>query len=179
MNALTGFGIRLEPLSPERAELIRNWRNSPEVSRFMEFQEFITPEKHKAWMSSLAEKPVVYFVIQAKETPIGLIHLAHIDKEQGSAEAGLFIGDLRFMGTGVALGASILLLDFAFGALGLNTVRAKIHQDNQSSQDYNRLLGFKPVAELSKNSFRFWELSAADFFGQRNKLCSLISAIAW
>jgi RimJ/RimL family protein N-acetyltransferase len=175
MSALAGFGLRLVPLSQELGELVRTWRNSPEISQFMEFREFITPEMQRDWVNSLKEKPVKYFVIFSGEAPVGLIHLSHIQPDNSSAEAGLFIGDSGFRGTGAALGASVLLLDFAFNQLGIKTVWVKIHRDNIPSQKYNRLLGFKAVSELPEGHFQIWELPAVDFFVERNRLISLIS----
>lgn len=174
MTVLEGFGLRLIPPDSDTAELIRLWRNAPEISRYMEFREYITSEMQRQWLSSLPEKPVKYFVIFAAERPAGLIYLKNIERE--TAEAGLFLGDAEMRGTGAALGASVLLLDYAFDNLGLTMVWAKVMENNDAARHYNSGLGFKPVQNLG-NGFQRWELEVSDYLWRRKFLVSLIKSL--
>ena len=45
--------IELIPLKEEHIEIIRNWRNSEDVSQYMYSDEFITPSMQKKWFQSL------------------------------------------------------------------------------------------------------------------------------
>ncbi len=171
-----GFGVRLVPPDSVTAEIIRSWRNTPEVSRFMEFREYITPQMQQKWLESLSEKPVEYFVIYFHGKPVGLIHLAHISREDLSAEAGLFIGEPEFRGTGAALGASVLLLDYAFENLQLKRIWAKVHMENKASEEYNSLLGFIP-GKISGSGFKIWDLDSEDYRRRRNRLVALIQSL--
>ena len=41
------FGVCLEPLTLETAMLVREWRNSPKVSHFMDFKAKISKDQQK------------------------------------------------------------------------------------------------------------------------------------
>lgn len=164
---MKGYGVCLEPLSEANLELVRQWRNSAAIAQFMEYQHQISPEAQLTWFRSL--QAAHYFVIYAANSPCGLIDLKRIDLESKSAEAGLFIGDAQFLGTGIALGASILLLDFAFEQLHLETIHAKMHKDNREAKQYNQLLGFQYVEKLN-NPFELWELKRSDYLKKRPRL---------
>lgn len=168
---MKGFGIELEPLSEKTLELVRQWRNDECTSRFMEFRNQISEEDQKNWFSSI--KDAHYFVIKSGPAAVGLIDLKKIDLENKTAESGLLIGNKDFVGTGIALGASILLLDFAFAALHLNTVTAKISKLNTEAEKYNQLLGFVRKNEINEQ-FYCWELSKEVYLGRKNDLLQVL-----
>lgn len=157
------YSIQLLPLDMESAMLVRKWRNKEEVKVYMDFKGHITEEMQKKWFEEINAKGDYYFIIEKDKTKIGLIHLNRFNSKRTSAYAGLFIGKSRFIGTGVSLAASILLLDFAFCDLNLLSVFAKVHSKNKSALKYNENLGFKKYAKesegflklsLQKNTYR-------------------------
>lgn len=170
---MKGFGIELKPLSEETLELVRCWRNDEQTSRFMQFREQIIPADQLKWFQSIENAH--YFVIYTGTVPVGLIDLKKIDTEHKTAEAGLLIGNTDFVGTGIALGASVLLLDFAFGELHLQTVRATISNQNNEAEQYNQLLGFVKTQSLDEQ-FNRWELQQSNYTQNRRKLVALLSS---
>ena len=168
---MKGFGIYLEPLSEANLELVRQWRNSAAIAQYMEYQKEISSEAQIVWFRSL--QSAYYFVIYAAKSPCGLIDLKRINLETKTAEAGLFIGDTQFLGTGIALGASILLLDFAFDQLHLETVNAKMHKDNLEAKQYNQLLGFQYEDKLN-DRFELWELKRSMYLENRPRLVKFL-----
>lgn len=168
---MNGFGIELEPLSEQTLELVRKWRNDERTSRFMEFREKITSEVQQKWFASIENAH--YFIIKSNAIPVGMIDLKKINKVAKTAESGLLIGEPNFVGTGIALGASLLLLDFAFGELTLETVSAKISSKNSEAQKYNQLLGFSFTASINDN-FETWELPRQTYLDNRNRLIQLL-----
>ncbi len=162
MNQLTGFGLKLKPLDLDTIQLVRTWRNQDQIRSQMEFQEVISETEQSIWFQKLDKQSNQYFVIQIDLKPVGLIHLKNIDLKNKIAESGLFIGENTFVGTGISLGASILLLEYAFDNLGLITIQAKVKNNNTIAQQYNQLLGFKRKNQVNDN-FSIWELSKSDF----------------
>lgn len=171
---MKGFGIELKSLSEETLELVRKWRNDEQTSRFMQFREPITPEGQLAWFKSIEKAH--YFVMYVGTVPVGLIDVKKIDEKKKTAEAGLLIGNADFVGTGIALGASVLLLDFAFGELQLHTITATISRLNSEAEQYNQLLGFVRKQSMTE-SFDTWELQQQDYMRQRKKLVTLLSSV--
>ncbi|HLU86690.1 MAG TPA: GNAT family N-acetyltransferase [Taishania sp.] len=169
---MKGFGLELKPLSLETLELVRNWRNDELVLQFMQFKHYISQEEQLNWFRTLND--AYYFVIYEHETPLGLINIKKIDYEEFSGEAGLFIGNKTFKGTGVALGASVLLLDFAFDRLELRTVGATMHKQNKDAILYNKLLGFE-YSKSVDDQFEFWSMSKEKYLQKRKQLVQLIN----
>lgn len=169
-----GYGISLESLTAETAEWVRRWRNHPRIRQQMEYREIISPEMQERWLASIQNEQYAYFLIRVGEEPVGMIHLSHIDLENHSAEAGLFIGEERFSGTGIALGASLLLLEYAFNDLRLHTVSAKVKNENQTAEKYNALLGFSNPEPCSPG-FNRWLLEKEIFWVRRSALIRLVA----
>ncbi|MEX2680028.1 MAG: GNAT family N-acetyltransferase [Candidatus Sigynarchaeota archaeon] len=71
---------------------------------------------------------------------IGLFAISYADK---NCWMGLLIGDKACWGKGFATEAGSLILDYAFGELGLHKVLVGIFSPNKASQGVARKLGFK------------------------------------
>lgn len=168
---MKGFGVELVPLNSAHLEMVRLWRNDEQVAHFMEFQSHIDEQAQQTWFSNLQNAH--YFVFYTQEVPIGLINLKEVDLVGGTAEAGLLIGNAAFRGTGVALGASILLLDYAFDQLGLSIINAKMHHTHTDAIAYNQFLGFQFEKPLSE-SFQLWVLTKEIYLQKRENLVKLL-----
>lgn len=176
MLRLKGNNLVLESLTPETAELVRVWRNSEPIRSQMEYQSIISETDQAKWLNSVTNDENRYFLIRYNETPIGMIHLADIDRVQATAETGLFIGEVSYSGTGIALEASVVLLHFAFEELGLKKVYAKIKKGNQQAEDYNEFLGFMREGEYN-SGFGKWKLTAENFRIKEPQLMKLLLLI--
>lgn len=171
---LEGFGVTLELLTQETAEIVRQWRNSAEILQQMEYRQEIEPEAQQLWFESIQNASCRYFTIVYQGEPVGMIHLAQIDLSEKTAEAGLFIGNPSFSGTGIALGASLLLLAYAFEVLLLENIIAKVKNTNVTAQQYNQLLGFQKAKELNAD-FALYILPKETYLQQKPKLENLVN----
>ena len=170
------YGIVLESLTLETAELIRTWRNDTAISRFMDFQETISVEQQKQWFLKIQQENSNYFLIRKADVPIGMIHLEKINLEKRSAHVGLFIADSNYQGTGIALSASLALLEFAFESLKLKEVLAKVKDDNTGAIAYNQSLGFVKHEKFN-DDFSYWLLTAEMFNKKKNLLLKYVGFI--
>ena len=173
MEIIANYGITLEPLKINTIETVRLWRNQIEVSQFMEFQNEISKEEQLIWFEKIQNSNSEYYIIKKEEQQIGLIHLNQIDYTTKSGEAGLFIGDNKFNGTGITLGASILLLEYAFNKLGLDTIFAKVKNSNSNAINYNKLLGFAEDKPYN-TEFTIYQLKKEQFYNIKPKLLLLL-----
>lgn len=173
---IKNFGIVLESLTPETAELIRNWRNDPEINKFMDYRKSITVEEQKQWFEKIQNENSHYFLIRKNVLPIGMIHIEKIDLESHSAHVGLFIGDAGYHGTGVALSASLCLLEYAFGSLNVHSVVAKVKNDNVQAVQYNQFLGFEKYEKLNDDFF-YWILTRERFIQRKETILKYLAFI--
>ena len=176
MGELKSKVITLTKLDEGNLELLRNWRNTPQISNNMEFTGYITSEDQKVWFKNLCSETNYYFIIHYQNRKIGLIHLNKFDHDKSSAHAGLFIAENEFTGTGISLGASLLIMTYAFDELKLDTVYAKIKRDNLSAVKYNSELGFIFEKHLNE-SFSLYKTTKHDFLEKKSILIKLAQVI--
>lgn len=142
----------------------------------MEFNQHITTQQQVAWFNKLAQARSYYFTIHAKETAIGLMHLNEFDDREQSANVGLFIGDQAYLGSGITLGASLLILDFAFGPLNLEKLRAKVKNTNATAIRYNAFLGFSWLEPVNE-TFGSYIITKEAYLGKKTELSKLASSL--
>jgi sialic acid synthase SpsE/RimJ/RimL family protein N-acetyltransferase len=141
---LLGDGdVKLRPHAAEDAERIVAWRNRPDVHGQMFAAHPPTRAEHDAWFAKLERRTDrLELVILDQGRPVGTIALAAIDLGARTAEYGILIGESEARGRGVAQAASQLLLDFAFGVLGLERVSLGLFADNLAARKLYERLGF-------------------------------------
>ena len=139
---IKGYGIELERLTKADIELVRYWRNSERINRFMEFRGYITPEMQEAWFHSIDTPENNYFIIRYNGEKVGLIHGSQLDwKEYVTRNGGIFIWDESLWNTLVPLSAAFLLTEISF-IFGMKKTYAKILRSNTNSIAFNRQLGY-------------------------------------
>ncbi|MFI5202922.1 MAG: GNAT family N-acetyltransferase [Flavobacteriales bacterium] len=163
MFSVTGYGIKLKRLSIEDIELVRYWRNSESIRKFMEYREEITPEMQLKWFTSIDNQSNFFFLISVDHKYIGLINGANTDWNEGITNSGgIFIWDEKFWATEIPFNTSVLLSDISF-VFGLKKIKAKILSDNLRSIDFNKKLGFVKLPEQENLYNQLYELTPDNF----------------
>jgi UDP-4-amino-4,6-dideoxy-N-acetyl-beta-L-altrosamine N-acetyltransferase len=140
---ISAYGIVLQRLQQADIELVRQKRNSPEIQRFMEYREEITPEMQLKWFHSVNNEFNNYFIIISGDQKAGMVYGAGIDwnkKETGNG--GIFIWDENFRGTQIPLAASLLLTDLSF-LLGFERTYIKVLKTNTAAIAFDINLGYE------------------------------------
>ena len=173
MLNLTHNGITLKSLSLADIEQVRLWRNAPEIAGNMEYTSHITAQQQLAWFEQLKLKTNCHFVIiNVLGKRIGLAHLSDVNQIEKSAQVGLFIGELNYVGTGVAVAASTCLLQFAFDKLALGVLYAKVKNENKIAINYNAFLGFEFDQKIN-DYFNQYKITAQGYANQKDKITQL------
>lgn len=144
---LEGWGVKLTRLTEDKIELVRTWRNKPEVQQYMEYRNYITSEMQKQWFPKINNDENFYFILSKDGKDIGLMNIKDIDYTKGEGESGSLIWDMSFRNMHIGTKSKILLTDFAFDYLKLNTLRATILENNVRSIRLNLKFGYIQVAE--------------------------------
>jgi ribosomal-protein-alanine N-acetyltransferase len=140
--------ICLQPHGEQDIPPFITWVNDPETrhySRNFFPQAF---ESEKKWLADnsnySAKSDSMSFGIWLSEEKriIGSIGLFAISYPDANCWMGLLIGDKNCWGKGYATDAGALILDYAFGELGMHKVIVGIYSPNQRSQGVARKLGF-------------------------------------
>lgn len=171
MLNLNNKEIELKPLVLEDIELVRQWRNSPLILFNMEFQKIISAEEQLLWFNSLKNEKCYYFLITVNSQKVGLVHLNKFEND--TAHVGLFIGNQNYVGTGISLGASVLILSFAFEELKLTKLFAKVKSSNNVAINYNQSLGFE-FSDTLNDTFSQFIITKEKYFQKADYLKKLI-----
>jgi len=138
MTPLEGKRLRLRLLEPQDVgEAYVRWMNDPEVTRFLEVRfRPQTLESIKDFVTSLqGDRNNLLFGMFLADSGrhIGNIKLGGIDRNHGTADIGLFIGEKDCWNRGFATEAIALVTEYAFGVLGLYKVVAGFYAANEGS----------------------------------------------
>ena len=139
---LSKYGITLSRLREEDIDLVRQWRNAPLISQFMEYREKISPEMQQEWFSSVNNFNNFYFIIEYKNKKIGLINSSKIEWDTVSSEGGIFLWDEQYYETFVPVWASLCLLETTYFVLGAGNSFIKTLRDNERAKKLNIHLGY-------------------------------------
>ena len=147
MKVLEGKRLLLRPLVPQdMGEAYLRWMNDPEVTRFLEVRfRPQTLESIKEYVTSLqGDRNNLLFGMILKEggRHIGNIKLGTIDRNHGTADIGLFIGEKDCWNRGFATEAISLMTEYAFGVLGLYKIVAGFYAANEGSIRAFRKAGY-------------------------------------
>ncbi|MDX9905781.1 MAG: GNAT family N-acetyltransferase [Bacteroidales bacterium] len=140
---LSKYGITLRRLRERDIELVRTWRNSQQISQFMEYREQITPEMQREWFKSVDNFDNFYYIIEYQGEDIGLINSSKIDWRDVSSEGGIFLWDEKYYETFVPVWASLCLLETSFFILGASGSVIKTLMDNERARKLNQHLGYE------------------------------------
>ena len=128
--------IYIRKITEDDTDLIVDWRNREDVRQHFFFREKFTRQMHEKWLKEkIATGKVEQFIVCLKDNdrPVGSSYLRDIDRENMTAEYGIFIGEADARGIG--LGTEILraTMDYALNGLKLTKVRARAISDNLAS----------------------------------------------
>lgn len=179
MLILEQYGVRLVRIQEKDIELIRTWRNNPDVAGFMEYRKHITAEEQKIWFRSINNKNNYYFIIEYEGKKVGLINSKNYDPKVGFGEGGIFISDKDYINSFAAVFASLCLLNFMFEKIAVSQVsRVRVLKSNERAIQYNKLLGYKLMPGQEEIENQLYELHISDYktIGSKlNKTASLLS----
>lgn len=148
---INGKKVYLLPITSLYTEDIIRWRNAPEVRQYFIYRKPFTTEEHERWMEKeVKTEKCKQFIIYYKKTgsPIGSVYLRDIDRVNGKAEYGIFIGDASLRGKGLGTEVAKLMLQYAFERLKLHKVMLRVLSFNIAAVKSYEKAGFVQEAYL-------------------------------
>jgi RimJ/RimL family protein N-acetyltransferase len=136
------YDITFVELREEHLELLRHWRNHPDITRFMVFRDQITPEMQAQWFRELEPLREVYTIIYFRGEAVGMTQLRHMDYEGHTAEGGIIIFRPEHQNGLIPYRAAIAGMDSDFLHRGMETLYATVTKTNPRAQRFARSLGY-------------------------------------
>ncbi|MEY4751134.1 MAG: UDP-N-acetylglucosamine--N-acetylmuramyl-(pentapeptide) pyrophosphoryl-UDP N-acetylglucosamine [Pseudomonadota bacterium] len=137
---------QVRPLQADDLDLVRQWRNSEAVRRWMFSTNTITEQEHREWFAKNQNNPLRHLLVYTEdETSLGFVNISeHADSR--NAEWGFYIAPDAPPGTGQRMGKTAL--SYAFNALALHKVSGHVLHFNQRSIRFHEKLGFQLEGRL-------------------------------
>jgi RimJ/RimL family protein N-acetyltransferase len=131
---------------PENLEAFRRWYSDPEIARLARYQEApMRPEEIERFFSARVVGPDALAMAiheRGSERLVGTCAFSQLDGENGSALYHITIGEKDAWGQGYGTEATRLMLDHAFGVLGLHRVALFVFEFNERAIRTYRRCGF-------------------------------------
>lgn len=180
MIIIKDYGVELRQLTEDKIEMVRQWRNSEKINRYMAFRGEISPEMQKDWFMKVSQSDnQFYFIIAVDDKEVGLINIKNVDWELKTGESGIFIYDDSCLHAGVSYRAALCQRDFAFRILHLDTLQAHILNTNPRSIKYNKKFGFQLAdGEESSPSYecnQLYLLDREDYYSNKLNIINMLS----
>ena len=103
-----------EVIETDREQLFE-WRNLPDVRKWMYTDHEISRIEHDQWFSAVLIDPLRhYWVIELDGCDVGTFNLKRNHVHAKECDLGVYLGDERAKGKATALGALCIGLDWAF-----------------------------------------------------------------
>lgn len=148
--AFERYGIKLVGITSDDLEMVRHWRNSPQISQHMLDQRYISAEQQQTWFQGLqGDSSRAYWVAYFKDQPIGVGSLLAIDHEKGSCEPSIYVYPEQYRSNIVPFFVAFALNDMAFFELGLNRLDAIVLSNNSAALRFNIKCGYQQLGELT------------------------------
>lgn len=126
--------------------LLLDWRNHPDVRRFMFTQHEISLEEHQNWFTNVSHDSTRrLMIIEEAQQPIGYVQFTNVTNG-GIADWGFYARPDSPKGTGHKLG--VIALNYAFDELNLHKVCGQAIESNKASIAFHMRLGFSQEGVL-------------------------------
>jgi RimJ/RimL family protein N-acetyltransferase len=145
-EALVGSGIVLRRHVPANLAAFRRWYADPEIARLARYQEApMRPEEiDRFFTARVVGTEALAMAIHDASTGrlIGTCAFSQLDAENGSALYHITIGEKDAWGRGYGTEATRLMVDHAFGTLGLHRIALFVFEFNERAIRSYRRCGF-------------------------------------
>ena len=149
--------LHLRPLSTADAPAIFRMRSDSETMRFWDWppakNQSDVSETIAAQIDDMESGRSIYWAICLEDNAIGCCDLSEIDRQHTRAEIG-YIFARNYWGQGLAQEAMKAVVGYAFGALELQRLYARIHAKNEASRRLLTRLGFSYEGTLRSHVVR-------------------------
>lgn len=150
MNRMLASGsVFLRPFEAADAELYRRWRADADPMALAGWHERapLSLAQVEARIARLADEQgkdhyTFLICLVADERPIGEVMLADLDRVNGSAQLGIFIGEADEWGKGYGTDAVSAIVDFGFGELRLERIWLNVWTENPRARRAYEKAGF-------------------------------------
>ena len=145
-ESITGSQVVLRRHVPENIAAFRRWYADREIARLARYQEtpMRTEEIERFFTARVVGPEALAMAVHLRATDrlIGTCAFSQLDADNGSALYHITIGESDAWGKGYGTEATQLMLDHAFGAMGLHRIALFVFEFNERAVRAYKRCGF-------------------------------------
>jgi len=151
---MIGEKTLLRALEDRDVELLRRWRNHPDLLKYQCSDIPVSERSQRRWYESYEANPAYrIFIIENKENqPVGYTILKNLDHKNRQAEIGLYL-DPAQQGKGYGKDAFLTLIRFGFHELNLHRMYLQVFDFNDKAIKMYEKIGFQIEGKLREAYF--------------------------
>lgn len=143
--------VQILPLKRSDAFTSVHWRNNPKIWELTTNtpNKLVTIEDELRWIEKvLSDRNSVRFSIHYRNQYVGNIQLTEIKNRE--SYFGIFIGETKLWGRGIASKAILLILQYGFDNLQLKRIKLRVKVCHIKAYELYRKIGFEEIERDSK-----------------------------
>ena len=149
------MNVFLRDLQPEDRDKLLQWRNLPEVRRWMYTDHEIQPEEHERWFADALINPAKRFwVIVHDGNDVGLANLDQINLQHRRCSWAFYLADPTTRGKHVGKKAASHLLEIAFQDLQLERLWCEALSTNKAAISLYESVGMRREGLLRNHALK-------------------------
>lgn len=147
--------IGMRDLNSGDRDRLFDWRNRPDVARWMYTDHVITVDEHDRWFDAIgADTRRRYWVITLDNQEVGLANLADIDKAHLRCSWAFYLAEERTRGRGVGAWVEHFVLTTVFDHLHLNRLCCEVLATNPAVVAMHEGFGFRREGLMRQHVWR-------------------------
>jgi|SRR6185437_11077 len=136
--------IELKQLQHEDIEIVRNWRNSEDVSKYLYTNEIISKEQQEKWFENVSKDNCQkYWIIEYEGRKLGLASLYGMKHDFKSAYWAFYLGDTSIRGAGIGSKVEYNILKIVFDEMNFNKLLCEVFVFNDAVIKMHEKFGFR------------------------------------
>jgi RimJ/RimL family protein N-acetyltransferase len=155
---LEGSRVALRRHVPENLAAFRRWYSDPEIARLARYQEApMRPDEIERFFAArvVGDDALAMAIHElATDRLVGTCAFSQLDGDNGSALYHITIGEKDAWGRGYGTEATQLMLDHAFGTLGLHRIALFVFEFNERAIRAYRRCGFVIEGRARESIYR-------------------------
>lgn len=142
---------KLRPMTESDLVDVLQWRNHPEVRRYMYTTHEIRLDEHRKWFAGASENPAIELLIYEQDgTAQGFVNITRTRCRE-IADWGFYLAPDAQKGRGRVLGTQAL--NYAFADMDLHKLCGQALGFNERSISFHQRLGFTEEGRLREQHF--------------------------
>ncbi|NLZ31217.1 MAG: GNAT family N-acetyltransferase [Methanomicrobiales archaeon] len=153
------FKVYLRAFEPDDYKVTHTWRQDEEIwAKVVGPRYFVSMEYEKKWVYDTILNPGnslrLAVCLKTEHKPVGLVSLTDIDRNNGTAECSILIGEKSLWRTGLGIEAALLMFRHGFYTLGLTRIEARQLVSNRGGIRLAEKCGLKQEGILRRAVFK-------------------------